>query len=129
MSAALAAGKGWVQGKAVWEQDMRAAAAADAAPAASSLAAALAASFGLPDDVVMPPAPPAVPFSAFSTTSSCTSSTSAGALPSTLSVLDDRVSSESVCLYLHKSDFADVSNPMMPGYRVVQFRSKQKREG
>lgn len=61
VSASEAAGRGWVQGKAAWEQDMRTAGAADAAPSASSLAAAVAASFGLPDHVVMPPAPPAVP--------------------------------------------------------------------
>jgi adenylate kinase family enzyme len=61
VSAVHAAGKGWVQGSAAWEKEMRSAGASDAAPAASSLAAAVAASFGLPDDVVMPPAPPAVP--------------------------------------------------------------------
>ena len=61
VSAADAAGKGWVQGQAAWEQEMRSAAASDAAPAPSSLAAAVAASFDLPDTVVMPPAPPPVP--------------------------------------------------------------------
>lgn len=40
---------------------MRTAGASDAAPAASSLAAAVAASFGLPEHVIMPPAPPVVP--------------------------------------------------------------------